>query len=107
VRRECLDWIPTANRRQLQSVLRVFVDHYNGHRPHRALDLAAPDQARVTPLPATLWGSRVTRRDPARRTDSRVPRRAPRPDRIAPTPHELQGIAGSEPWSFHALLPPS
>jgi putative transposase len=31
------------NRRHLQSVIRVFVDHYNGHRPHRSLDLAPPD----------------------------------------------------------------
>ena len=42
VRRECLDWILIFGRRQLERVLRVYVDHYNGHRPHRALDLAAP-----------------------------------------------------------------
>ena len=29
VRRECLDWLLIANRRQLQHVLREFVDHYN------------------------------------------------------------------------------
>ena len=31
VRRECLDWPLISGRRQLEHVLRVFVDHYNGH----------------------------------------------------------------------------
>jgi transposase InsO family protein len=38
-RRECLDWLLIINRRHLEQVLRVFVDHYNAHRPHRSLDL--------------------------------------------------------------------
>ncbi len=42
LRRECLDWLLIFGRGQLERVLRVFVDHYNGHRPHRALDLAPP-----------------------------------------------------------------
>jgi transposase InsO family protein len=42
VRRECLDWLLIVNRRHLEHVLRVFVDHYNAHRPHRSLDLAPP-----------------------------------------------------------------
>jgi putative transposase len=42
VRRECLDWTLIVNRRHLERVLRVYVDHYNGHRPHRGLDLRAP-----------------------------------------------------------------
>jgi putative transposase len=42
VRRECLDWILIASRRQLERVLGVYVDHYNGHRPHRGLGLVAP-----------------------------------------------------------------
>jgi putative transposase len=41
-RRECLDWLLIVNRRHLEHVLRVFVDHYNAHRPHRSLDLAPP-----------------------------------------------------------------
>ncbi len=43
VRRECLDWLLIANRRHLQHVLREFVDHYNSHRPHRALELPLPN----------------------------------------------------------------
>jgi putative transposase len=42
-RRECLDRLLILGRRQLEHVLRVYVRHYNGQRPHRALDLEAPD----------------------------------------------------------------
>ena len=44
VRRECLDRLLILGRRQLTHVLRVYVKHYNGARPHRALDLKPPDQ---------------------------------------------------------------
>ena len=43
VRAECLDWLLILNRRHLESVLRVYVDHYNRERPHRALELRPPD----------------------------------------------------------------
>jgi transposase InsO family protein len=46
VRSECLDWLLIANRRQLQHVLRIYIDHYNRQRPHRALDLRPPDARR-------------------------------------------------------------
>ena len=42
VRRDCLDWLLISSRKQLERVLRVYVDHYNTHRPHRALGLTAP-----------------------------------------------------------------
>ena len=42
-RRECLDRLRIVHRSQLERVLRVYVHHYNSHRPHRALDLRAPD----------------------------------------------------------------
>jgi len=42
VRRDCLDWIVIAGKRQLEHVLRIYVEHYNCHRPHRALALTAP-----------------------------------------------------------------
>jgi putative transposase len=42
VRRDCLDWLLISSRRQLERVLRVYFDHYNTHRPHRALRLTAP-----------------------------------------------------------------
>ena len=43
VRAECLDWLLIVGRGHLEQILRVYVQHYNGHRPHRALGLAAPD----------------------------------------------------------------
>jgi Integrase core domain len=39
VRAECLDWLLILNRRHLERVLRIFIDYYNTHRPHRALKL--------------------------------------------------------------------
>jgi putative transposase len=43
VRAECLDWLLIVSRGHLEKVLRVYVQHYNGHRPHRALGLQPPD----------------------------------------------------------------
>lgn len=42
-RRECLDRLLIFGSRQLDHVLCVYVRHYNHRRPHRALDLDAPD----------------------------------------------------------------
>jgi putative transposase len=43
VRTECLDWMLIVNAQHLERTLAVFADHYNGHRPHRSLDLAPPN----------------------------------------------------------------
>jgi putative transposase len=51
VRAECLDWLLILNRRHLERVLRVFVEHYNTQRPHRALDLQPPQPAEPPPTP--------------------------------------------------------
>jgi transposase InsO family protein len=45
VRRECLDRLLIISGRQLEHVLRVYVQHYNHQRPHRALDLKPPDSS--------------------------------------------------------------
>jgi putative transposase len=50
-RAECLDWLLILNRRHLERVLRVYVDHYNTQRPHRALDLQPPQPAEPPPTP--------------------------------------------------------
>jgi hypothetical protein len=34
-----------VGRGHLEQVLRVYVEHYNAHRPHRALGLQPPDPA--------------------------------------------------------------
>jgi putative transposase len=61
VRREVLDRMLILGCRQLRSVLAEYVDHYNGHRPHRALGLTPPlgpgESAVAVP------GGRVVRRD--------------------------------------------
>jgi putative transposase len=63
VRRDCLDWILIVSRRQLEHVLRVYVDHYNGHRPHRALDLTPPAPERRLRLVSSHSPEHVRRRD--------------------------------------------
>jgi putative transposase len=60
VRGECLDWLLIVNRRHLDRVLRVYVDHYNIHRPHRALKLQSPQPREPTPT-ATI--GEIERRD--------------------------------------------
>ena len=61
VRAECLDWQLILGPRQLDRVLRVFVEHYNRERPHRALGRCppAPPQPTLPPPP----GGEVKRRD--------------------------------------------
>jgi transposase InsO family protein len=43
VREDCLDHLLIVSRRHLQAVLNDYVRHYNQARPHRSLQLAAPD----------------------------------------------------------------
>jgi hypothetical protein len=33
VRAECLDWLLIVGRSHLEQILRVYVQHYNGHDP--------------------------------------------------------------------------
>ena len=63
VRAECLDWLLLVGRGHLEQVLRVYIQHYNTHRPHRALGLEPPDPP--ADLRAVRGGrpSRVQRRD--------------------------------------------
>jgi putative transposase len=51
VRAECLDWLLILNRRHLEHVLRIYIDHYNRQRPHRALDLRPPSREDADALP--------------------------------------------------------
>jgi len=43
VRTECLDWLLIFSSRHLERVLRIYIRHYNRQRPHRALQLQAPE----------------------------------------------------------------
>jgi len=62
VRTECLDWLLIFSRRHLERVLKIYIRHYNRQRPHRALQLLAPEQGEFerTPLPVD---TRMRRRD--------------------------------------------
>ena len=61
VRRELLDRMLLLGCRQLRSVLAEYDDHYNGHRPHRALGQAPPLGSGEPP--AFVPAGRVVRRD--------------------------------------------
>jgi transposase InsO family protein len=58
VRAECTDRMLLLGQKHLERVLDEYVEHYNTHRAHRALELRAPaDPPNIVPLPA----HRVTR----------------------------------------------
>jgi putative transposase len=60
-RTECLDWLLVLGPRRLERVLRVYVDHYNTERPHRALG-RTPPLATQPPTPPAPHAA-IERRD--------------------------------------------
>lgn len=60
IRAELLDLVLVGGRRHLLRLLRDYVTHYNSHRPHRGLDLDAPERSNI--------GARVVPLDEIRRT---------------------------------------
>jgi putative transposase len=62
LRRECLDRILILGRGHLESVLRSYFEHFNGHRPHRALEMQPPAPRRP-PTPHDDSRGRVLKRD--------------------------------------------
>jgi transposase InsO family protein len=42
IRRECLDWLIPISEGHLRAILKVWVEHYNGGRPHSSLDPGVP-----------------------------------------------------------------
>jgi putative transposase len=63
VRRECLDHLLIAGRRQLLRILHHYVEHYNRHRPHRSLGLSAPQRSERHREPEPLVAGQLRRRD--------------------------------------------
>ncbi|CAG6395281.1 integrase core domain-containing protein [Actinacidiphila cocklensis] len=52
IRAECTDRLLIYNKQHLRHVLAEYAEHYNGSRPHRALQLRAPaDDRNVIPFP--------------------------------------------------------
>jgi len=60
-RTECLDWLLILGQRQLDRVLRVYVNHYNTERPHRALGRQPP--IAIQPPPPPPPQATIRRRD--------------------------------------------
>ena len=53
-RAEVFDLILVTGRRHLLRLLRAYEVHYNSHRPHRGIDLAAPDTLGGCPIPVPI-----------------------------------------------------
>jgi putative transposase len=62
VRRELCDRTLIWNHRQLEQLVRDYVEHYNTHRPHRTLGQRPPDEAEVV---AYRPGRTIRRHPPA------------------------------------------
>ncbi len=61
LRHELLDRTIIWNERQLRRLLTEYIDHYNGHRPHRSLAQHAPDDT-VGKVIEPPFGRNVERR---------------------------------------------
>ena len=90
VRAECLDWLLIVNRRHLERVLRVFVDHYNSHRPHRSLESPAARSAG-----AEAAQSRTRQRPSSSAATDSADSSTNTTSPHEPTLRTLQGLAGT------------
>jgi transposase InsO family protein len=61
LRADCLDWLLIFGSRHLDRVLRIYVEHHNQQRPHRGLQLWAPERA--TPVEELDTVPDIQRRD--------------------------------------------
>jgi len=64
IRRECLDWLIPSSEPHLRVMLKEWVTHYNGARPHMALGPGVPDPpvealSRANEKSRHLLGARV------------------------------------------------
>jgi len=62
-RRECLDHLLIVGPRHLPRVLSEFVEHYNRHRPHRALGLVPPEPRPKCSKSASAAFDQIVRHD--------------------------------------------
>jgi putative transposase len=63
VRRECLDHLLIGGRRHLLGILGSYTRHYHRHRPHRSLDLSAPERSERSREAEPLVAEPLRRRD--------------------------------------------
>jgi putative transposase len=78
LRRECLDRLLILGRGHLERVVRVYAQHYNGHRPHRSL-AQRPPLAKPPPID-----------EPPRRNELLQLDRLHRRDRLGGLLHEYE-----------------
>ena len=52
IRRECLDWVIPVSEHHLRRMLKSWVRHYNGGRPHMSLGPGIPEAPAITTLQA-------------------------------------------------------
>jgi putative transposase len=64
VRTECLAWLLIISRGHFEQVLRIYVRHYNEHRPHRALGLEPPSPSARPTLISEARRARAPTRPP-------------------------------------------
>ena len=57
IRRECLDWLIPISESHLRSILKDWVSHYNGGRPHMMLGPGVPDP----PAPTVIYDHKTPR----------------------------------------------
>ena len=62
LRRELLDRMLLINEHHLRQTLNQYLDHYNGHRPHRGIEQLAPTQAEAGPPPPVNLAEHRVRR---------------------------------------------
>lgn len=61
IREELLDLVLVFGRGHLLRLLDGYAQHYNSHRPHREIELAAPQRMQTTPMPVPM--GRIRRRE--------------------------------------------
>jgi putative transposase len=87
VRSECLDHLLVVNEAHLERVLRSYVRHYNGHRPHQGLSQEIPAPERTAPL--TVEPTMDVRHRHLRTRTGRIRRH----DRLGGLIHEYEFVA--------------
>jgi hypothetical protein len=52
IRRECVDWVIPLSEHHLRRILKSWICHYNGGRPHMSLGPGIPESPAITTVPA-------------------------------------------------------